>query len=418
MSWPSIPLKRIAQFTAGGTPSVGEPRYWSDSSEGHAWVAIGDMSSVDSVTTTTRRVSDDGLLSARISLGEPGTILFSMYASLGHTAWLEVPAAWNQAILGIKPDKTTDARFLRYSLASLRPHFLEQARSNTQANLNAEQVGNIPVPRPPLDEQRRIADFLDHETSKVDYLIAARRSHQVKLDERVSCSLVTSFLPTRQTDWRPTRLKYLFDFVRGGVWGDDPAGNEWDLVCVRVADFRRDEYRADPMAMTLRNVPATTARTRILRPGDVLLEKSGGGDQSPVGYVVSFEGKKRSVCSNFVAALRVSRDVEPRFACLLLAAHYRSRRNIPYIKQTTGIQNLDVDAYLSQRVCIPTLDKQKEIAAQLDQLLKETADLQSAIDRQVALLAERRQALITAAVTGQIDVTTAQELVAPGGVTL
>src|SRR5262249_41905084 len=125
---------------------------------GHAWVAIGDMSTADTVKATTRRITDDGLRSARLKIGKRGTLLFSMYASLGHTAWLDIPAAWNQAILGIHPHNTIDPRFLRYSLVHMRSQLAEQARSNTQANLNAEQVGNLAIPQPSSRDQSKIAD--------------------------------------------------------------------------------------------------------------------------------------------------------------------------------------------------------------------------------------------------------------------
>jgi len=407
VTWGNIALKRIATLAAGGTPSVDEPNYWSEGDDGYAWSAISDMSSVDAVTATGRRISEDGLRSARIKVGEPGTILFSMYASLGHTAWLEVPAAWNQAILGLRADQRTDARFLRYSLVAMRQGLAELARSSTQANLNAEQVGNLPISRPPLDEQRRIANFLDAEVDEVDELLYQRRLHQELLAVRITSSLVSSVLLDDRT-WTRTRLKYLFSSIRNGLWGDEPIGGPEDVTCVRVADFQRDGYRADTAAPTLRSIPAAAAKGRILRRGDILLEKSGGGEQSPVGFAVMFDSDVRSVCSNFVAAMRVTESVNPRFACLLLAAYYRSGRNLPYIKQATGIQNLDGGAYLAQEVWVPALHEQTLIAQRFDHELDQTLALRSSIDRQIALLMERRQALITAAVTGQIDVTTAR----------
>ena len=78
------------------------------------------------------------------------------------------------------------------------------------------------------------------------------------------------------------------------------------------------------------------------------------------------------------------------------------------IKQTTGIQNLDGPAYLGQEVEVPNYRAQKAIAAGLDNMLDSLGAYFAGVDRQLACMQERRQALITAAVTGQIDVTTAR----------
>jgi len=313
-------------------------------------------------------------------------------------------------VCSVSPE--VDSRFFHYLLRSAPLASEFGARSKgirpAQWRLYWEDLAEICVTLPPLDEQRRIADFLDTETATLDDLIAARKCQQNHLDERLKAILIGSLLPDDVHGWKVTRLKYLFDSARNGVWGDDAAGNDQDLVCVRVADFMRDNFRADPEASTWRNVARSAAQGRILRSGNVLLEKSGGGDQSPVGFAVTFDSGQKSVCSNFVAALRVAPNVHSRFACLILAALYQSSHNIPHIKQSTGIQNLDGNSYLAQEVNVPPLDQQIAIAVRFDRELGETLALRSAIDSQLSLLAERRQALITAAVTGQIDVTTAR----------
>ena len=99
-----------------------------------------------------------------------------MYASLGKVAVLAMPAATNQAILGVVPDdRRLEATFLRWWLESLEPHVRLFSSSNTQDNLNAETVRNMPVYLPSMFEQRAIADFLDRETEKIDALVAKKQ---------------------------------------------------------------------------------------------------------------------------------------------------------------------------------------------------------------------------------------------------
>lgn len=302
-------------------------------------------------------------------------------------------------------DPSTDMRWLYYALQAV------DLRGTSQdvgvPGLSRESAYAVEVPTCAAEEQRRIANFLDVEICKVDEIVRQRRVHQTLLKKRIDQSLVRTVL-VDHASWSRARLKYLFALVRNGLWGEDPIGDADDVTCVRVADFQRDRYVANPGAPTLRSVPAASTCGRILRPGDVLLEKSGGGEQSPVGFAVTFDSPARSVCSNFMAALRVADGVDSRFACLVLAALYRSGRNVPHIKQSTGIQNLDSGAYLAQEVRVPSSREQVDIAHHFDRQLEETLTLQSLIDGQLGLLAERRQALITAAITGQIDVTTAR----------
>ena len=94
-----------------------------------------------------------------------------------------------------------------------------------------------------------------------------------------------------------------------------------------------------------------------------------------------------------------------------MAALYETRKNGAFVHQTTGIQNLDVASYLSMKVAVPGFDAQQGVARDLDQARARSRSLRDALNRSNSLLAERRQALITAAVTGRLDVTTA------GGIT-
>lgn len=170
----TIPLGYVATTIAGGTPSTSTSSYWCrHNEEGHPWVTIGDMSSTPVVTTTEKQVTEAGIGAARLSIGEPGTILFAMYgATLGAVSRLGLTASWNQAILGIFPDGSVlSPDFLELSLIASKNHLVTLHRGNTQNNLNAEQVKGLRIPLPPLAEQRRIADEIDRETAEIDSML-------------------------------------------------------------------------------------------------------------------------------------------------------------------------------------------------------------------------------------------------------
>lgn len=176
---------------AGGTPSTSEERFWAEPGDGIPWVSIGDMSSGKHVDGTERAVTDEGIEAKRLPVGGRGTLLFAMYASVGLVAALETRASWNQALLGIEslPGRS-DVRFVRFWLEHLRPSLLALSRSNTQDNLNAEQVANLPFPLLDLRIQTGIADFLDYEIARINALIAKKRRMIELIGERRMASVV------------------------------------------------------------------------------------------------------------------------------------------------------------------------------------------------------------------------------------
>ena len=198
--------------------------------------------------------------------------------------------------------------------------------------------------------------------------------------------------------WEVDRLKWTVNGCINGIWGDEPDGKS-DVICIRVADFDRVRNRVRDGDYTVRYIPVPQRNGRLLQSGDLLIEKSGGGDQQPVGAVVLFEYEFDAVSSNFVARMPVRRGMNPNFLCYLHAALYSIRLNTCSIKQNTGIQNLDSSAYLDEKIALPPREDQDAIADFLD---RETAQIDALIAKQerlIAVLQEKRQALISHAVT-------------------
>jgi type I restriction enzyme, S subunit len=204
------------------------------------------------------------------------------------------------------------------------------------------------------------------------------------------------------SNWIETPLRRLFLEVRNGVWGEDPESDEGglDVVCVRVADFERARGGVSPQAATVRRISESQFRAHRLRVGDVLLEKSGGGEKSPVGFAVLYDHDLGpAVVSNFVARGRVRAGHDSRFLAYVMRSLYERGAQIPFVKQSTGIQNLDQGGYLARRVPIPPCGTQVRIADFLD---RETAHIDALIEKKerlIRLLDEKRAAMITQAVT-------------------
>ncbi len=199
--------------------------------------------------------------------------------------------------------------------------------------------------------------------------------------------------------WNIDRIKASIASARNGIWGDEPQGNENDIACVRVADFDRGRLRVKQLIPTMRSVTEKERADRVLRTGDLLLEKSGGGELQPVGQIVLYQLNTPAVCSNFVARVALKPGMCADYWNYVHSAAYAVGVNVGSINQTSGIQNLDQDRYFNERAPFPPEPEQTAIAAFLD---RETAKIDALIAEQeklIALLAEKRQATISHAVT-------------------
>ena len=203
--------------------------------------------------------------------------------------------------------------------------------------------------------------------------------------------------------WRVDRLKASITSCRNGIWGGEPNDDEDDIECVRVADFDRSRLAINRLIPTRRSVSQSERSGRLLKRGDLLLEKSGGGEKQPVGQVVIYDRDEPAVCSNFVAKVSLADGMVPRFWMYKHAAAYANGVNVVAIKQTSGIQNLDQSQYFDERGAFPPQEEQLLIADFLD---RETAKIDALIAEQetlLDLLAEKRQATISHAVTRGLD---------------
>ena len=204
-------------------------------------------------------------------------------------------------------------------------------------------------------------------------------------------------------DWKEKRIKAAIEYCVNGLWGEEPDGGNLDIICVRVADFDRLKLNISFSKPTLRKINLPINDRRLLRRGDLVIEKSGGGEKQLVGAVSLFDSDRHATYSNFCARIKVNPDVNSRFLNYLFSALYNGKLNLPSIKQTTGIQNLDADEYFQEKVLFPPHYIQEAIADFLD---RETARIDSLIakeERLLKLLTEKHKAEASRIVTKGLD---------------
>lgn len=206
-------------------------------------------------------------------------------------------------------------------------------------------------------------------------------------------------------EWNTITLKRVFSNRDGGAWGEEPQNNENDRICIRIADFDYPQMTIKhDIDYTVRNYTTDVIEKLTLQKNDILIEKSGGGDQTPVGRTIIFNEDFNALYANFMDRLRVKQSISPKFIEYLLVSFYQNGITYQYIKQTTGIQNLDLTNLLAKEsIVLPILDEQQKIADYLDKKCGEIDRVVETEKSVIEKLKEYKQSIITEAVTKGLD---------------
>ena len=201
--------------------------------------------------------------------------------------------------------------------------------------------------------------------------------------------------------WEIHRMKSCISQRDGGAWGDEATGETGDCICLRIADFDYEHFRfTDSNNLTIRHYASPIIKKLLLQKNDILIEKSGGGEKTPVGRTVLFDKEYPALFANFMDRLRCSDFVHPQYLQYVFVTFYKNRYTQNYIKQTTGIQNLDLSSMLADEfVPVPNLNEQKLIVCYLESKCSKIDNLLSKIRSSIEEYKKLKQAVITQAVT-------------------
>ncbi|WP_141031601.1 restriction endonuclease subunit S [Campylobacter devanensis] len=205
--------------------------------------------------------------------------------------------------------------------------------------------------------------------------------------------------------WEVTKIKYCLKENFGGCWGDDLENEQISQnsrLCIRVADFDFDKQKVKQTADTFRNYTKSQILSTKLQDGDLIIEKSGGGDKMPVGRSVVFEqnlfGAKEVLFANFCQCFRPL-NINNKFFAHAMKAFYQNNNMRFFFNQTTGIQNLSIFNILNAFLPYPPLNEQKEIVEFLDKKCEIIDKRLSNLERKIKSLKEYKKSLISECVT-------------------
>jgi type I restriction enzyme S subunit len=415
--WKSLPLKHVAWINSESLPEDTDPAYEM------AYVDIGGVTLEHGIQEVETVKFGEAPSRARRRVSHGDTLVSTVRTYLRAIAPVIHPPKNMVVSTGfavIRSRGSMDARFLSWALRG--SHFVDAVVSESVGvsypAIAPTVLARISICCPEKQAQIAIADFLDRETAKIDTLIAKQAEFLTLLDEHRR-ALVTealthgldSSVPMRETDvptfprlpvhWRVKRLKHV---IRPGTSisygivqpGDhDPEG----IPFVQTADLTQRRFDPGLLPKTAPAIARAYPRS-CLNEGDVLL-----GIRASVGDSVLVPPELHGAnLSRGIARIVPGSEIEGRFLVRTMEIP-QTRMFWAMHMQGSTFREISIETVRELPVPVAPLSEQKEIIRYLEQRLASLETTRSRSVEMIDRLRERRSALITAAVTGQIDVT-------------
>ena len=242
-----------------------------------------------------------------------------------------------------------------------------------------EYLKEYEIDLPDVDQQSKLVDLLTAANDlKHSYQEMVRT-----IDEMVKSQFISQFgFPQDGTEKYPSAtIESLLQETISGEWGTDCSDDSGTKV-IRTTNFT-NEGVLDLTDVIVRTIDAKKVKKKQLKKGDIILEKSGGTKDNPVGRLVYFEEDEVFLANNFTQVLRPAGDINSRY--LFAALYFLYQTHKPLIKglgnQTNGIQNLKVPQYLQLQISVPDRIAQDDFERICRQADKSKFELKQAIEK-------------------------------------
>lgn len=407
VEWPRSALKYLADYQ-NGYPF--KPEDWCE--EGLPIIRISQLTG----DTTPNYYS--GELDCRVKVGE-GDLLFSWSATIDSFIWTGGAAWLNQHIFKVSPTVEADQKFLFYLIKLVAPKLAEfDAHGSTMRHIKKESLSER-LHVPTLVEQTQIARFLDHETARIDVLIYEQQRLIELLKEKrqavISHAVTKGLDPTVPMkdsgvewlgevphNWKV--IKFGITHEKAELGGNYEAGESEDgLPLIKMGNIGRGKIKLDKVECVSIDQNVDLAHT--LKEGDFLFNTRNSLDL--VGKVCVWRGELASALYNS-NILRISFKNNLVGSSGFVNYLFNSDLGLEQLRLiargTTSVAAIYYKDLSSLSFAFPPPSEQREIEGFLDIKTSQLDDLVNVAEQTIVLIKERRSALISAAVTGKIDV--------------
>jgi type I restriction enzyme S subunit len=382
-------------------------------------ISYVDISSVDAlkgITTTDVFTFEKAPTRARRIVRDGDVIISTVRTYLRAIASIENPEPNLIVSTGfaVIRSRELDSSFTSYALRA--PYFVERVVANSVGvsypAITASKLTCFPITYPSSDEQRTIAAFLDHETAKIDALVA-KKERLIELLQEKRTALITravtkgldpnapvkdsgvEWLGEIPAHWEVVRVKSITAEHKQGFYTEQAYVDD-GVKLVRITDID-DNADVSFVNMPFVDIPERTERQYCVSEGDFLFARSG-----TIGRFGVIRQPERAVFASYLIRFRF-KEMNLEFLRYVFCSSYFRESLIASLHGGAN-QNIHAENIKERWLLVPSSAEQKSIAAFLD---RETAKIDALVAKiRVAIerLKEYRTALISAAVTGKIDV--------------
>lgn len=407
----------VAASYTGGTPATANDSFWNGDIP---WVSPKDMK-VAEIFTTEDYISEEGLAASASKMVPPGALLVVMRSGiLRHS----IPAALtgrdvaiNQDIKALVFGVAGDAAYYRYFIEGLQTSLLNRwskigcTVESIESDLMMDEV--VPVPTPA--EQSAIVRFLDAETAEIDALIAKKRRLLDLLAEQraalITRAVTKGLDPTAPmkpsglpwlgdipAHWEIVQLRHIIRSDTTITYGIIQAGpdTEGGIPYIRTSDMAGDELPLDGYLRTTPEIDASYHRSKVSAGDVVVAIRATIG--KPLMVPSALEGAN---LTQGTARIAPGSRVTAEYLCLFLRSAGATQEFDRLAKGAT-FKEITLEMLRKFPLALPPIAEQRAIVEAVS--ASRGSNARATILRQIATLHEYRTALISAAVTGQIDV--------------
>jgi len=314
----------------------------------------------------------------------------------------------------VTPIKLTATMWLGELLRSMNLN--QYSQSAAQPGLAIDRIKELCMPLPPLSEQRTIAAYLDRETGRINSLIAKKKRLVELLREKraamISRAVTKGLDPSVKMKpsgvewlahipehWEIKRLKFIL--LKPLQYGANEAAELDDPELPRFVRITDVDEAGNLREETFRSLPEEIAKPFLLDEGDILFARSGATVGKSFFYRNSWG---RAAYAGYLIRARIKQSIaQPDFINFITKSFFYQQWINSILIQAT-IQNVSAEKYASFLLPLPPLSEQGAIVAYLDRETGKIDRLIQKVETAVEKLKEYRTALISAAVTGKIDV--------------
>ncbi|HIF9421970.1 TPA: restriction endonuclease subunit S [Photobacterium damselae] len=413
-TWEMWKLSHAYELIGSGTTPTSNNEKWFQGDI--PWITTGELRE-NIITDTTKKVSPLTIETfTALKIYPKGSIAIAMYgATIGRLGILGVDATTNQACCVMTKSKVLKNKYLFYWLQAFKDDIVQLSSGGGQPNINQEKVAALKISAPVLKEQTQIAAFLDHETAKIDTLIEKQQQLIELLKEKrqaVISHAVTKGLnpdaPMKDSGvewlgevpehWDVTPYKHLTNQITVGIVVT-PAKYYVDtgIKCLRSLNVGQNEIKDNNWVYISNESNKTLKKTQVYT-GDIVVVRSG-----QTGAAAEITEQYNGINCIDLIIIRKTKKLCSTFACFQLNSDF-IRHQVSLGSEGAIQQHFNVEVANSLLMSLPPMKEQLAITSFLIKKENQFSTLLHAAEKQILLLQERRTALISAAVTGKIDV--------------